>query len=123
MSSSETEYRKLLVELMRRGATLLREPCPKCGGLMLKYKGVSFCPRCWGVKSVEEVEEKLKPPEELLDEITNTILGNLRGDIKMLQSAKNNEERRTRLHIVYDELQVLELVWKIKNYISSKSLR
>lgn len=30
-------------DLLRRGATLLREPCPKCGAVQIRYKGKIYC--------------------------------------------------------------------------------
>lgn len=34
------------VELLRKGATLLEEACPKCGGVMIRYKGRRYCVNC-----------------------------------------------------------------------------
>ncbi len=33
-------------ELLRKGATLLGEPCPNCGGVQLKYKDEIVCIVC-----------------------------------------------------------------------------
>jgi uncharacterized Zn finger protein (UPF0148 family) len=30
-------------DLMRRGATLLQEPCPSCGGLQVRFRGRVYC--------------------------------------------------------------------------------
>ncbi|HVP23710.1 MAG TPA: Sjogren's syndrome/scleroderma autoantigen 1 family protein [Conexivisphaerales archaeon] len=55
---SETKNRqKLMAEMMRRGATLLQEPCPECGGILLRFKGKDICPSCSGLTSVEELDE------------------------------------------------------------------
>jgi uncharacterized Zn finger protein (UPF0148 family) len=43
---SQTENRKNLVtsaDLIRRGATLLQEPCPRCGGVQVRYQGKVYC--------------------------------------------------------------------------------
>lgn len=34
---------KLAADLVSRGATMLGEPCPKCGGIQVKYKGKVYC--------------------------------------------------------------------------------
>ncbi len=34
---------QLTVELMRRGAVMLKEPCPTCNGVQVKYKGKTYC--------------------------------------------------------------------------------
>lgn len=56
----ETNTSKLLAEIMRKGGTLLAEPCPKCGGLMVKYKGKTFCPKCDNITTIEQMEKPSK---------------------------------------------------------------
>ena len=34
---------QLTVELMRRGAVMMKEPCPTCNGVQLRYKGRVYC--------------------------------------------------------------------------------
>ena len=34
---------KIAAELVSRGATMLSEPCPQCGGVQLRYHGKVFC--------------------------------------------------------------------------------
>jgi UPF0148 protein len=48
-----------MAEMMKKGATLLREPCPQCGGILFRYKGSEICPVCSGLESVEELDEKV----------------------------------------------------------------
>jgi len=38
----------------------LAEPCPKCGGLMVKYKGKTFCPKCDNITTIEQIEKPSK---------------------------------------------------------------
>lgn len=40
-----TEKRKVATtaDLMRRGATLLNEACPRCGGVQIRYQGKVYC--------------------------------------------------------------------------------
>ncbi len=59
----EKNTNKLIAEIMRRGGTLLAEPCPKCGGLMVKYKGKTFCPKCDNITSIEQLESTGKSNE------------------------------------------------------------
>ncbi|MGC8558561.1 MAG: Sjogren's syndrome/scleroderma autoantigen 1 family protein [Nitrososphaeria archaeon] len=56
----ETNTNKLLAEIMRKGGTLLAEPCPKCGGLMVKYKGKTFCPKCDNITTIDQIEKTSK---------------------------------------------------------------
>ena len=34
---------KTTVELMRKGAVMIKEPCPVCNGVQLRYKGRVYC--------------------------------------------------------------------------------
>src|SRR5208282_2952998 len=43
MSNKSREKMQLTVELMRRGAVMLKEPCPTCNGVQVKYKGKTYC--------------------------------------------------------------------------------
>jgi UPF0148 protein len=43
MSNKSKEKMQLTVELMRRGAVMLKEPCPVCNGVQVKYKGKTYC--------------------------------------------------------------------------------
>ena len=91
MSSTE----KLIVELIRRGATLLKESCPKCGGLMVKYKGKTICPTCSKARSIKEIEEEIMPKEiseTLLSEIIEKRIYELIKDIKNSSSIKKERE-------------------------------
>jgi len=43
MSSGSKDKMKLAAELVSRGATMLAEPCPKDGGIQVRYRGKVFC--------------------------------------------------------------------------------
>jgi UPF0148 protein len=43
MSAKSKERMQETVELMRRGAVMLKEPCPVCNGVQVKYKGKTYC--------------------------------------------------------------------------------
>ena len=118
--NGEQETRKLLVELLRRGATLLREPCPRCGGLMVRYKGVTFCPRCWGIKSIEEIEERVKPPEELLEETRRVVMENLKAHVAELEGQATSSLKREYLGLIREELEVLKLLYDLREKMEAK---
>jgi UPF0148 protein len=118
VSSRDTS--RLVVELMRRGATLLSESCPTCGGVMLRYRGVTFCPRCSGFTSVEEVESTLVAPGDLLENLEKVLYEGLRDDLRSLTGAKGHEERGALLRSLKEELEVLEIVLRLKE-LRSKS--
>ncbi len=56
-SLTQKERMALTAEMMRLGATLLREACPKCGGVQIKFQGRIFC------TSEDDLEAALSPEE------------------------------------------------------------
>ncbi len=58
MSRASKEKMRITVELVRRGATLLKEPCTVCGGVQVRYHGKVICTShddLSGVLTTEEV--------------------------------------------------------------------
>lgn len=43
MSLSQKNNMKLAAELVSKGATMLSEPCPQCGGIQVRYRGRVYC--------------------------------------------------------------------------------
>ncbi|MEM0075630.1 MAG: Sjogren's syndrome/scleroderma autoantigen 1 family protein [Conexivisphaerales archaeon] len=111
----ERKPQKLVVELMRKGATLLKEPCPKCGGILLRYKGREICPVDSGITSIEELEEVAKPKEDVSDEVIDISRNKLRQLIKMASSETDLE----RLRLILDNS--MRLIEIIKEMESSKN--
>ena len=110
MSSAE----KLIVELIRRGATLLKEPCPKCGGLMVKYKGKNVCPVCLKVKSVKEIEEGIIPKEGLEFLIIETIEKRVLELVKKLESVSSYKQEKELMELIFRYYQLLNEVAKYR---------
>ncbi len=43
MSGASKDKVKLAAELVSKGATMLAEPCPKDGGIQVRYRGKVYC--------------------------------------------------------------------------------
>lgn len=43
MSGATREKTRLAAELVSKGATMLAEPCPKDGGIQVRYRGKVYC--------------------------------------------------------------------------------
>jgi uncharacterized Zn finger protein (UPF0148 family) len=43
-------------DLIRRGAALLQEPCPRCGGLQVRYRGKVYC------INEDDIDSIINPP-------------------------------------------------------------
>jgi len=80
MSHQKTKT-QLATELMGKGATLLRETCPRCGGLQLRYKGRLLCVN----------EDDLTEATKIEGVATSDVMGSLRELLVMkLQEASSN---------------------------------
>ena len=110
MSSAE----KLIVELIRRGGTLLKEPCPKCGGLMVKYKGKNVCPVCLKAKSIREIEEGIVPKEGLESIIIDTIEKRILELAKRLENISSSKQEKDVVELIFRYYQLLNEVTKYR---------
>jgi UPF0148 protein len=43
MSGAGGSKTKLAADLVRRGATIMKEPCQQCGGIQVRYRGKVYC--------------------------------------------------------------------------------
>lgn len=57
MSRASKDKMKQTVELVRRGAAILGEPCPTCGGVQVKYHGKTHCTQHEDVAAILSAEE------------------------------------------------------------------
>jgi UPF0148 protein len=108
--SESRNRQKLMAEMMRKGATLLREPCPECGGILLRYKGKDVCPSCSGVTSIEELDEApapvAAPPKDRSDAVAKVL------DESLAQLAKEKDPAK-RLKL----LEVIKLSAEVKKLL------
>ncbi|MFI5404664.1 MAG: Sjogren's syndrome/scleroderma autoantigen 1 family protein [Candidatus Gagatemarchaeaceae archaeon] len=56
MSRPTKDKIKVAVELVRKGATILGEPCPQCGGIQVRYHGKVYCTGHEDLSSVLKTE-------------------------------------------------------------------
>ena len=47
---------RLAAELVSKGATMLSEPCPQCGGIQVRYRGKVYCTNHEDLRSVATAE-------------------------------------------------------------------
>ncbi len=43
MSRPSKDKMRLTAELIRHGGTILKESCPTCGGIQIRYRGKNYC--------------------------------------------------------------------------------
>lgn len=56
----------MTAEMMIKGATLLRESCPKCGGVQIKFQGQTYCTAEDDLERALSPEGASKPTSETL---------------------------------------------------------
>jgi len=74
------------IELMRKGATLLREACPKCGGLQVRYKNRTLCLKCDDLSDTSAIE--ISTMNELTTDLGELVLSK----VQRLSDALRREE-------------------------------
>lgn len=56
MSRAGKDRMRLAAELVSKGATMLGEPCPQCGGIQVRYRGKVHCTNHEDLSSVATSE-------------------------------------------------------------------
>ncbi|MGA1974158.1 MAG: Sjogren's syndrome/scleroderma autoantigen 1 family protein [Conexivisphaerales archaeon] len=105
MVNDSRSSQKFMAEMLKKGATLLREPCPECGGIIFRYRGSDVCPSCSGITNMEELDEaaavKEAPPSgraEIVAKVLDGTLAQLAREkdpakkLRLLQMAKLGAE-------------------------------
>lgn len=102
MNDSRRTKTQLTVELMRRGAVMIKEPCPIDNGVQLRYKGKVYCTVHDNLESVLQAKELSL--EEVVLNLRNLLLVKIREETTLLESEK-------------DQLKLNEIVTLMSKYI------
>ncbi|MBI2127179.1 MAG: hypothetical protein HYU02_07715 [Thaumarchaeota archaeon] len=81
-------------ELMSKGAILLRETCPRCGGLQLKYKGRVLCVNEDDLSEATKIESVAAT--DTLGNLRELIIGKVQEASSML-AAERDLDRQIKL--------------------------
>jgi len=106
-------------DILRRGATLLQEACPKCGGVQLKYQGKVYClneddlnevlsgrP---GVQPAIKKEDKTQVAlSEGSDSLRKLLEEKLADTSKQLESTSDVQEQSKLLDLISKYLETLQ---------------
>ncbi|MGH2639684.1 MAG: Sjogren's syndrome/scleroderma autoantigen 1 family protein [Rhabdochlamydiaceae bacterium] len=128
MSEAETKNRMInSADLLRRGASLLREPCPKCGGLQMRYLGTVYClnednldavlsnkPASSPTTSTKK-ESKLEPlraPSESSNSLRKMLEGKLATVSKQLDETNDVQEQARLLDLISKYIETLDKLKK-----------
>ena len=111
--------------LLRRGGTLLQEPCPKCGGVQIRFVGKTYC------MNEDDLEAALSPkpaaiqPEPVAKKLpksdsgSNTLRVLLQNKLdvvsKQLDSTTDLQEQAKLLDLISKYIETLEKLKKSDN--------
>ena len=85
MSAAQSKT-KISVELMRRGAVMMKEPCPVCNGVQLKYRGKVYC------TSHEDLGAALQAKELVYADVAENLKNVLLAKVKETMASLEKEE-------------------------------
>ena len=89
MSTSAAKT-KTTVELMRRGAVMMKEPCQVCNGVQLRYKGRVYCTNHDDLAVALQAKEILFP--DVAEDLKNLLLVKLKESMSLLESERDAEK-------------------------------
>jgi UPF0148 protein len=81
---------KTTVELMRRGAVMIKEPCSVCNGVQLRYKGKVYCSNHDDLMVALQAKEILFP--DVAEDLKNMLLVKLKESMSLLENEKDSAE-------------------------------
>jgi UPF0148 protein len=95
---------KTTVELMRRGAVMIKEPCSVCNGVQLRYKGRVYCTNHDDLSVALQAKEILFP--DVSEDLKNLLLVKLKESMSLLENERDSEklDRLVSLMTKYVEL-------------------
>jgi UPF0148 protein len=89
---------------MRRGAVMMKEPCPTCNGVQLRYKGRVYCTIHEDLTAALQAKEILFA--DVAEDLKNLLLVKLKESMSLLENEKDSGrlERLVSLMTGYVEL-------------------
>jgi UPF0148 protein len=89
--SESREKMQLTVELMRRGAVMLKEPCPLDNGVQMRYRGKVYC------TTHDDLDAALSAKEITFGEVAVTLkdmlLIKLKENMALLENEKDTQKQ------------------------------
>ena len=81
---------KTTVELMRKGAVMIKEPCSVCNGVQLRYKGRIYCTKHDDLTVALQAKEILFP--DVAEDLKNLLLVKLKESMSLLENERDSEK-------------------------------
>ena len=81
---------KTTVELMRKGAVMIKEPCSVCNGVQLRYKGRVYCTNHDDLAVALQAKEILFP--DVAEDLKNLLLVKLKESMSLVENERDSEK-------------------------------
>lgn len=81
---------KATVELMRKGAVMIKEPCAVCNGVQLRYRGRVYCTSHDDLSSALQVKEVLFA--DVAEDLKNLVLVKLKESMYLAEREADLEK-------------------------------
>ncbi len=75
---------------MRKGAVMIKEPCPVCNGVQLRYKGKVYCTNHDDLSVALQAKEILFP--DVAEDLKNLVLVKLKESMSLLERERDWEK-------------------------------
>jgi UPF0148 protein len=106
LSRQDRDRTKLAVELVRKGGTMLAEPCTKCGGVRVSFHGGVYCTGHDDLSAVTAAETI--PMDTVMAGVRDVLLSKLNEGAALLRQEKDiakQEQMASLLTVYYDLLE------------------
>jgi UPF0148 protein len=106
MSRPDKDRMKLAVELVRKGGTMLGEPCTKCGGVRVSYHGRVYCTGHDDLSTVTSAETV--PMETVLVGVKDVLVSKLSEAAAQLGQEKDTAKQEQLVSLMTKYYDLLE---------------
>lgn len=107
------EFTKKAVEMLLKGATLLRDPCPYCKGVRIMKEGNAFCVNCGREGKDEKISQSVDKSLERKSSTSDTLDQKLQELTDQLNQEKDHTKQQQILGLINDIITLKEKLKKI----------
>jgi len=91
---------------MRRGAVMMKEPCPVCNGVQLRYKGRVYCANHDDLSVALQAKEVLFV--DVAQDLRNLLLVKLRESMSVVENEKDLEQLDQLVSLIARYVELLQ---------------
>lgn len=112
MKEKEQKNNLSTSDILRKGGKLLKEYCPKCGGLLFKYQGKTICVNCDNINNIKEITENSNIDLSIL--IENLVSKKITETVKHLDNEDDIIKQTNMAELLLKYIEILKKIQKNK---------